>query len=408
MPQISKRGEIVPASPIRKLVPFAEEAKKKGRIVYHLNIGQPDIETPQVALDAIKNNKLKVIEYSHSAGNESYRKGLADYYAKFNISLTHNDIIITTGGSEALILGFLTCLNPGDEIIIPEPFYANYNSFAVTAGVNVIPVTAKIENGFALPPISDFEKLITPKTKAILICNPGNPTGYLYTKAELEQLRDVVKKHNLFLFADEVYREFCYDGATPYSAMNLAGIEENVILVDSVSKRYSMCGSRIGALISKNKEVMASALKFAQARLSPPTYGQIAGEAALATPQSYFDNVSAEYVKRRDILVDGLNKIDGVTCPKPGGAFYAIARLPIDNADKFCQWMLESFEYKNQTVMMAPATGFYSTKGLGQNEVRLAYVLNQEALANAVECLNEALKVYPGKTAIAKKAEAVG
>lgn len=408
MPQISKRGEIVPASPIRKLVPFAEEAKKKGRIVYHLNIGQPDIETPQVALDAIKNNKLKVIEYSHSAGNESYRKGLAEYYAKFNISLTHNDIIITTGGSEALILGFLTCLNPGDEIIIPEPFYANYNSFAVTAGVNVIPVTAKIENGFALPPISDFEKLITPKTKAILICNPGNPTGYLYTKAELEQLRDVVKKHNLFLFADEVYREFCYDGATPYSAMNLAGIEENVILVDSVSKRYSMCGSRIGALISKNKEVMASALKFAQARLSPPTYGQIAGEAALATPQSYFDNVSAEYVKRRDILVDGLNKIEGVTCPKPGGAFYAIARLPIDNADKFCQWMLESFEYKNQTVMMAPATGFYSTKGLGQNEVRLAYVLNQEALANAVECLNEALKVYPGKTAITKKAEAVG
>jgi aspartate aminotransferase len=407
MPHISKRGEIVPASPIRKLVPFAEEAKKKGRIVYHLNIGQPDIETPQVALDAIKNNKLKVIEYSHSAGNESYRKGLAEYYAKFNISLTPNDIIITTGGSEALILGFLTCLNPGDEIIIPEPFYANYNSFAVTTGVTVVPVTAKIENGFALPPISDFEKLITPKTKAILICNPGNPTGYLYTKAELEQLRDVVKKHNLFLFADEVYREFCYDGAIPHSAMNLAGIEENVVLVDSVSKRYSMCGSRIGALISKNKEVMATALKFAQARLSPPTFGQIAGEAALATPQSYFDTVSAEYVKRRNILVDGLNKIDGVTCPKPGGAFYAIARLPIDNADKFCQWMLESFEYKNQTVMMAPATGFYSTKGLGQNEVRLAYVLNQEALANAVICLEEALKVYPGKTVVTKKAEAV-
>ncbi|HYG52889.1 MAG TPA: pyridoxal phosphate-dependent aminotransferase [Flavobacteriales bacterium] len=407
MPKISQRGEIVPASPIRKLVPFAEEAKKKGRIVYHLNIGQPDIETPQVALDAIKNNKLKVIEYSHSAGNESYRKGLAEYYAKFNISLTHNDIIITTGGSEALILGFLTCLNPGDEIIIPEPFYANYNSFAVTAGVSVVPVTAKIENGFALPPISDFEKLITPKTKAILICNPGNPTGYLYTKTELEQLRDVVKQNNLFLFADEVYREFCYDGATPYSAMNLAGIEENVVLVDSVSKRYSMCGSRIGALISKNKEVMATALKFAQARLSPPTFGQIAGEAALATPQSYFDNVSAEYVKRRNILVDGLNKIEGVLCPKPGGAFYAIARLPIDNADKFCQWMLESFEYKNQTVMMAPATGFYSTKGLGQNEVRLAYVLNQEALANAVVCLDEALKIYPGRTMPAKKAEAV-
>lgn len=407
MPKISQRGELVPASPIRKLVPFAEEAKKKGRIVYHLNIGQPDIETPQVALDAIKNNKLKVIEYSHSAGNESYRKGLAEYYAKFKINLTVNDIIITTGGSEALILGFLSCLNPGDEIIIPEPFYANYNSFALVAGVIVKPVTAVIGNGFALPAISEFEKLITPKTKAILICNPGNPTGYLYTQKELEQLRDVVKTHNLFLFADEVYREFCYDGATPHSAMNLAGIEENVVLVDSVSKRYSMCGSRIGALISKNKEVMAAALKFAQARLSPPTFGQIAGEAALATPQSYFDNVSAEYVKRRNILVDGLNKIEGVTCPKPGGAFYAIARLPIDNSDKFCQWMLESFEYKNQTVMMAPATGFYSTKGLGQNEVRLAYVLNQESLKNAVECLNEALKVYPGRTVVAKKAEAV-
>lgn len=408
MPSISKRGEMVPASPIRKLVPFAEEAKKKGRIVYHLNIGQPDIETPQVALDAIKNNNLKVIEYSHSAGNESYRKGLAEYYKKYKIDLTHNDIIITTGGSEALILGFLTCLNPGDEIIIPEPFYANYNSFAVTAGVSVVPVTSGIETGFALPPVSEFEKLITDKTKAILICNPGNPTGYLYSKAELEQLRDVVQKHNLFLFADEVYREFCYDGATPYSAMNLAGIENNVVLVDSVSKRYSMCGSRIGALISKNKEVMATALKFAQARLSPPTFGQIAGEAALQTPQSYFDNVVNEYVKRRNILVDGLNKIEGVTCPKPGGAFYAIARLPIDNADKFCQWMLESFEYNNQTVMMAPATGFYSTKGLGQNEVRLAYVLNQESLENAVKCLEEALKVYPGRTVGSKKAEAVG
>jgi len=407
MPKISQRGELVPASPIRKLVPFAEAAKKKGRIVYHLNIGQPDIETPQVALDAIKNNNLKVIEYSHSAGNESYRKGLAEYYEKFNIHLTVNDIIITTGGSEALILGFLTCLNPGDEIIIPEPFYANYNSFALTAGVIVKPVTSSIENGFALPAISEFEKLITPKTKAILICNPGNPTGYLYTQSELEQLRDVVKKHNLYLFADEVYREFCYDGATPHSAMNLAGIEDNVVLIDSVSKRYSMCGSRIGALISKNKEVIAAALKFAQARLSPPTFGQIAGEAALKTPQSYFDNVAAEYVQRRNILVDGLNKIEGVTCPKPGGAFYAIAQLPIDDADKFCQWMLESFEYKNQTVMMAPATGFYSTKGLGTNEVRLAYVLNQESLKNAVECLNEALKVYPGRTAIKKKAEAV-
>lgn len=407
MPKISQRGELVPASPIRKLVPFAEEAKKKGRIVYHLNIGQPDIETPQVALDALKNNNLKVIEYSHSAGNESYRKGLAEYYATYNINLTVNEIIITTGGSEALILGFMACLNPGDEIIIPEPFYANYNSFALTAGVIVKPVTATIETGFALPPISEFEKLITPKTKAILICNPGNPTGYLYTQNELEQLRDVVKKHNLFLFADEVYREFCYDGAKPHSAMNLAGIEENVVLIDSVSKRYSMCGSRIGAIISKNAAVMASVLKFAQARLSPPTFGQIAGEAALKTPKSYFDNVSSEYVMRRNILVDGLNKIEGVTCPKPGGAFYAIARLPIDNADKFCQWMLESFEYKNQTVMMAPATGFYSTKGLGTNEVRLAYVLNQISLRNAVECLNEALKVYPGRRVTSKKAEAV-
>lgn len=407
MPKISQRGELVPASPIRKLVPFAEEAKKKGRIVYHLNIGQPDIETPQVALDAIKNNTLKVIEYSHSAGNESYRKGLAEYYAKFNIHLTVNEIIITTGGSEALILGFMACLNPGDEIIIPEPFYANYNSFALLAGVIVKPVTSTIETGFALPPISEFEKLISPKTKAILICNPGNPTGYLYKQNELEQLRDIVKNHNLFLFADEVYREFCYDGATPHSAMNLAGIEENVVLIDSVSKRYSMCGSRIGALISKNKEVMASVLKFAQARLSPPTFGQIAGEAALQTPQSYFDKVAKEYVERRNILVDGLNKIEGVTCPKPGGAFYAIARLPIDNSDKFCQWMLESFEYNNQTVMMAPATGFYSTKGLGTNEVRLAYVLNQESLKKAVECLNEALKVYPGRTVVSKKAEAV-
>lgn len=406
MPSISKRGELVPASPIRKLVPYAEEAKRKGRTVYHLNIGQPDIETPQVALDAIKNSNIKVIEYSHSAGNESYRKGLAKYYEKYGINITHNDIIITTGGSEALILGFLTCLNPGDEIIIPEPFYANYNSFAITAGVTVKPITATIENGFALPAISEFEKLITDKTKAILICNPGNPTGYLYSKAELEQLRDLVKKYNLFLFADEVYREFCYDGATPYSAMNLSGIEDNVILVDSVSKRYSMCGSRIGALISRNKEVMASALKFAQARLSPPTYGQIAGEAALNTPQSYFDNVVNEYVKRRNILVDGLNKIEGVTCPKPGGAFYAIARLPIDDADKFCQWMLEHFEYNNQTVMMAPATGFYSTKGLGKNEVRLAYVLNQQALENAVKCLDEALKVYPGRT-VTKAAAAV-
>lgn len=403
MPKISTRGGAMPASPIRKLVPFSEEAKKKGRKVYHLNIGQPDIETPQVVLDALKSTDIKVIEYSHSAGNESYRKGLAKYYEKYGINIDHNDIIITCGGSEALIFGFMSCFNPGDEVIIPEPFYANYNGFAVTAGINVTPVTARIENGFALPPISDFEKLITPKTKGIVICNPGNPTGYLYSKEEMLQLKELVKKHDLYLFADEVYREFCYDGAVPFSAMNLEGIENNVVLIDSVSKRYSMCGARIGALISKNKEVMSTALKFAQARLSPPTFGQIAGEAALATPQSYFDAVAKEYVERRNILVDGLNKIPGVLCPKPGGAFYAIARLPIDNSDKFCQWMLEEFEHKNQTVMMAPATGFYATKGLGTNEVRLAYVLNKESLQNAVECLAEALKVYPGRTEIVKE-----
>lgn len=388
----------MPASPIRKLVPFAEAAKKKGTRVYHLNIGQPDIETPAVVLDALRNTDLKVIEYSHSAGIESYRKGLAAYYKTFGIDLTSDEIIITTGGSEALIMGFISCLNPGDEIIIPEPFYANYNSFAVTAGVKVVPITAHIEDGFALPPIEEFEKRINAKTKAILICNPGNPTGYLYKQDELERLRDIIQKHDLFLFADEVYREFCYDGAQPFSAMNLKGIEQNVILVDSVSKRYSMCGARIGAFISKNKEVMAAALKFGQARLSPPTFGQIAGEAALKTPQSYFDDVVNEYVQRRNILVDGLNSIEGVTCPKPGGAFYAMAKLPIDDSDAFCQWMLESFSHQGQTVMMAPATGFYATKGLGKQEVRLAYVLNQDALKASVEVLREALKVYPGAT----------
>jgi aspartate aminotransferase len=349
----------------------------------------------------MKELDLKVIEYSHSAGNESYRRGLASYYAKNGIEITHNDIIITTGGSEALIFGFMTCLDPGDEVIIPEPFYANYNGFANMAGVTVKPITARIDNGFALPAIEEFEKLITPKTKAILICNPGNPTGYLYSKAELEALRDIVKKHDLFLFADEVYREFCYDGAKPYSAMNLEGIENNVILVDSVSKRYSMCGARIGALISRNKDVIAAALKFGQARLSPPTFGQLASEFALDTPQEYFDAVVNEYVERRNILIDGLNKIEGVKCPKPGGAFYAVAEFPIDNSDKFCQWMLEEFEYNNQTVMMAPATGFYATKGLGQREVRLAYVLNKEALKAAVEVLEHALKVYPGRTVAA-------
>ncbi|MFN3341807.1 MAG: pyridoxal phosphate-dependent aminotransferase [Flavobacteriales bacterium] len=408
MPQISSKGQLMPPSPIRKLVPYAEEAKRKGRTVYHLNIGQPDIETPQIVLDGLKKVDLKVIEYSHSAGNESYRKGLAKYYDKYGIKITHNDIIVTTGGSEALVFGFMTCLDQGDEVIIPEPFYANYNGFAVMAGVTVKPITANIENGYALPPIEEFEKLITPKTKAILICNPGNPTGYLYSKKELEALRDIVKKHDLFLFADEVYREFCYDGAQPYSAMNLEGIENNVILVDSVSKRYSMCGARIGALITRNQEVIAAALKFGQARLSPPTFGQIASEIALDTPEIYFENVVNEYVQRRNILVDGLNKIEGVMCPKPGGAFYAMARLPIDNSDKFCQWMLEEFEFENATVMMAPATGFYASKGLGQNEVRVAYVLNQEALKKSIEILDAALKVYPGRTInVAKKATTV-
>ena len=397
MPHISQKAVDMPASPIRKLVPYAEIAKKQGKIVYHLNIGQPDIETPEVALEAVRTMDRKVIEYSHSAGFESYRNGLAAYYQKTGINVNAEDILITTGGSEALIFGFMTTCNPGDEVIIPEPFYANYNGFAVMAGLNVVPVTAAIENGFALPPVEEIEKKITSKTKAIVICNPGNPTGYLYSKEELEQLRDIIKKHDLFLFADEVYREFCYDGAIPFSTMNLEGIENNVIMIDSVSKRYSMCGARIGALITKNKEVMAAALKFGQARLSPPTIDQIASEAALNTPQSYFDNVVAEYVERRNIMVDGLNKIPGVFCPKPSGAFYCVAKFPVDDAEKFCQWLLEDFSFEGQTVMMAPANGFYSSKGLGQQEARIAYVLNQDALRSAVKCLEEALKVYPGR-----------
>ncbi len=398
MPKISDKAVAMPASPIRKLVPFSEAAKKRGTTVYHLNIGQPDIETPDVALNAIKNFDEKVLEYSHSAGFESYRKKLSAYYLKTGVNVQPEDIIITTGGSEALIFGFMTTCNPGDEVIIPEPFYANYNGFAVTAGLNVVPVTANIENGFALPPVEQIEKKITSKTKAIVICNPGNPTGYLYSKEELEQLRDIVKKHDLFLFADEVYREFCYDGAVPFSVMNLEGIENNVIMIDSVSKRYSMCGARIGAMISKNKEVMSSALKFGQARLSPPTIDQVAAEAALETPQSYFDNVVSEYVERRNIMVDGLNSIPGVFCPKPSGAFYCVAKFPVDDAEKFCQWLLEDYSFEGQTVMMAPANGFYSTKGAGQQEARIAYVLNKESLRNAVVVLREALKVYPGKT----------
>lgn len=397
MPKISQKAVDMPASPIRKLVPYAEKAKKLGRTVYHLNIGQPDIETPQVALDAIKNFDGKVLEYSHSAGFESYRVKLAESYKKSGLPVNTEDIIITTGGSEALTIGFMSACNPGDEIIIPEPFYANYNGFAVAAGISVVPVTSSIESGFALPPVSEIEAKITSKTKAIVICNPGNPTGYLYSQSELEQLRDIVKKHDLFLFADEVYREFCYDGAKPFSVLNLEGIEQNVIMIDSVSKRYSMCGARIGAIVSKNTELMSAALKFGQARLSPPTIDQIASEAALQTPQSYFDDVVSEYVQRRNIMVEGLNAIPGVFCPKPSGAFYCVAKFPVDNAEKFCQWLLEEFEYKGQTVMMAPANGFYSTKGAGLQEARIAYVLNQDALKNAVICLEEALKVYPGR-----------
>lgn len=397
MPNISEKAHSMPASPIRKLVPYSEAAKKAGRTVYHLNIGQPDIETPEIVMEKIRQIEIKVIEYSNSEGMAAYRTGLVGYYKSKDINIEPTDLMVTTGGSEALVFAFMTCLNPGDEIIIPEPFYANYNGFAVMAGVKVIPVTAHIEDGFALPPIADFESKITSRTKGILICNPGNPTGYLYSQSELEQLRDLVIKHDLFLFADEVYREFMYDGAIPYSVMNLAGLDEHAIMIDSISKRYSMCGARIGAMITRNKTVMSAAMKFAQARLSPPTFGQLAGIAALDTPASYFEGVVNEYVHRRDILVDGLNKIDGVKCPKPKGAFYCIAQLPIDDADVFCQWMLEKFEYNNQTVMMAPATGFYATPGLGKNEVRLAYVLNTEALQNALICLEEALKVYPGR-----------
>lgn len=397
MPHISNKAIEMPSSPIRKLVPFAEDAKKRGTKIYHLNIGQPDIETPESFLNAVKTADFKVLEYSHSAGNESYRKKLCNYYKGYNININSNEIIITCGGSEAIEITMKTCFNVGDEVIIPEPFYANYNGFAKAADVTVVPVRSFIETGFALPPISEFEKLITPKTKGIMICNPGNPTGYLYTKEELLALRDLVKKHDLFLLSDEVYREFCYDGKEYVSVMHLEGIENNVILLDSISKRYSACGARIGAMISKNKEVMAAAMKFAQARLSPPSYGQIGAEAALDTPQSYFDGVKTEYIARRDFVIEEINKIDGVFCPKPSGAFYCIARLPIDNADKFCQWLLEEFSFNDQTVMMAPATGFYSTPGAGINEVRLAYVLNKEDLKNALICLKEALKVYPGK-----------
>lgn len=397
MPKVSIKGQQMPESPIRKLVPYAEIAKKKGNKVYHLNIGQPDIKTPEVALQAVKNADISVLEYSHSAGFESYRTKLSSYYKNHGLPIDTQDIIITTGGSEALLFAMGSTMDSGDEIIIPEPFYANYNGFSTASGVKVVPVISGIETGFALPPIEAFEKLITPKTKAILICNPGNPTGYLYSKEEILKLAEIVKKHDLFLIADEVYREFIYDGETHFSVMNVPGLEEHAIMIDSVSKRYSMCGARIGCIVSKNKEVMATAMKFAQARLSPPTYAQIASEAALDTPQSYFDDVISEYKERRDVLISELQKIDGITVATPKGAFYCIAKLPVDNADNFAQWLLESYDFNGETVMVAPAAGFYSTPNVGLDEVRIAYVLKKEDLIKAVQILKEAITVYNKK-----------
>lgn len=393
---ISQRGQSMPASPIRKLVPYAEAAKKKGVHVHHLNIGQPDIETPKMILDAVRNSNFTILEYSHSAGNESYRRKLVNYYESVGIYISYDQIIITTGGSEAILFAFMTCLDAGDEVIIPEPFYANYNGFAVEAGVNVVPVTSYIDNGFALPPIGDFEKAITSKTKAIVICNPNNPTGYLYTAAEMEQLKELVIKHNLYLFSDEAYREFTYTGKQ-VSAMHLQGVDDNIIIIDTISKRYSACGGRIGALVTKNKAVLDAAIKFAQARLSPPGFAQIAGEAAVDLPADYFNTTKEEYRSRRDLLIKRLNAMDGVFSPNPGGAFYAMAKLPIDDCDTFCQWLLESFEHNGQTLMLAPASGFYSTRGLGKQEVRLAYVLNTAAIDAAMDCLESALQQYPGR-----------
>ena len=397
MPSISNKGFSMPESPIRKLVPYAEKAKKKGANVIHLNIGQPDIKTPQIALDAVKNNTISVLEYSRTEGSEVYRKKLAEYYAKNDIHVTAQDIIVTTGGSEALSFTMGSIADTNDEIIIPEPFYANYNGFATAMGIKVVPVVSQIDDNFALPPIEEFEKLITPKTKAILICNPGNPTGYLYSKDEIQKLAAIVKKHNLFLVADEVYREFTYDGKEHYSILQESGLDEHAIIVDSVSKRYSMCGARIGCLVSKNNEIIKTALKFAQARLSPPTYAQIASEAALDTPQSYFDAVKKEYVERRNILIEELEKIDGVKIGRPQGAFYCIAELPVENSDDFAQWLLEEFRVNGETVMVAPAAGFYASEGLGMNQIRIAYVLDKDSLKRAVNIINEALKIYKGK-----------
>ena len=393
MLSVSNRGQTMPPSPIRKLVPYAEAAKKRGIKVYHLNIGQPDIETPPSILDAVRHSDFKILEYSHSAGNESYRKKLVQYYKYAGIDVSSEQIIVTTGGSEAILFGFMACMDPGDEVIIPEPFYANYNGFAVAAGVVVKPITSSIETGFALPPIEDFEKAISSRTKAIVICNPNNPTGYLYSAAEMEILKKIVQKYNLFLFADEAYREFCYEG-THVSAMHLTGVEQNVVLMDTISKRYSACGARLGAFVTRNTQLLEAVMKFAQARLSPPSFAQILGEAAVDLPHNYFDTTRAEYKLRRDTIVKRLNEIPGVFCPNPGGAFYAMAKLPVLDADHFCQWLLESFSYKGKTVMLAPASGFYSTPGLGKNEVRLAYVLNTEAIHEAMDCLEKALTEY--------------
>ncbi|WET68135.1 pyridoxal phosphate-dependent aminotransferase [Sphingobacterium sp.] len=398
MPVISEKGLNMPASPIRKLTPYADQAKKEGKKIYHLNIGQPDIQTPEVMLNALKNIQFKVWAYTASEGTASYRNKLAEYYNKLNYNIEPTDILVTNGGSEAIMIAMQACLNEGEEIIIPEPFYANYNGFACSSDVVIKPIISYIESGFALPSIAEFEKVITPKTRAICICNPNNPTGYLYSREELEALRELCLKYDLYLFSDEAYREFCYDGREFISPMHLEGLENNVVIFDTVSKRYSACGARIGCIITKNKELYQTALKFAQARLSPSLEGQIAGEAAVDTPDSYFEAVSKEYTARRDTLVKGLNAIEGVYSPNPGGAFYVVAKLPIDNADKFCQWMLEDFSYNNETVMMAPATGFYSTEGAGINEVRLAYVLNQDDLNKALVCLEKALQVYPGRT----------
>ncbi len=394
MPSISHRGGHMPPSPIRKLVPFADSAKKRGTKVYHLNIGQPDIETPKSIMDAVRNTNMKVLEYSPSAGFESYRNKLATYYQRNNIDVTSADIIVTTGGSEAILFAIMTCMDAGDEIIIPEPFYANYNGFAITSDVKVVPIPSGIETGFSLPPIEEFEKAITPRTRAIMICNPNNPTGYLYSAEELNVLKEICLKHNLFLLSDEAYREFCYDDRKHISALSLPGLEQHAILLDTISKRYSACGGRIGAFVTKNKEVVSAAMKFAQARLSPPSFAQILGEAAVDLPADYFSGIHAEYNSRRDLLVNRLNAMPGVTCPMPGGAFYAMAQLPVDDSEKFCQWLLESFSYNGATVMMAPAAGFYATPGKGKSEVRLAYVLNTDAINGAMDCLEVALKEY--------------